>query len=246
MKTWVIMNDLQIPFHDPKALGVVVDCVRDLKPHGIVLNGDVVDCYTISKFSKNPLRQGTLNQEIKLANQLLRRLAPVTTERWWLGGNHEDRLRKYIWDKAPELATEVNFPKLFHIEDEGFRWKDYGGSLRLGNLLVTHGSMVNKHSGWTARSHLEKYGTSILIGHTHRLGAFFKRDYKGIHGAWENGCLCLLSPEYDQFPNWQQGFSVVTVGTNGIFSVQQLPVISRTIVQFGMKQYKERRPLEYS
>lgn len=240
MHTWVIAGDFQIPFHDKPVVQVFVDVVRELKPHGVILNGDVIDCYTISEFSKDPLSTADLAKEQKLVSGLMAQVAPHTKERWWLGGNHEDRVRRYIWNHAPKFAPldELTFPALFHLGDHGFRWKEYGGAVMLGKLMVTHGNSVSKHSGQTARAHMEKYGTSILVNHTHRLGAFFKRDVRGVHGAWENGCLCGLNPEYDQHPNWQQGFSIVQVDpVTGFFNVQQLPVLNRKTVFYGTTRY---------
>src|SRR4030095_8341652 len=52
---WVVLNDLQIPFEDKPVLWeLVVPFVRELKPYGIVLNGDIVDNHEISDFSKDP------------------------------------------------------------------------------------------------------------------------------------------------------------------------------------------------
>lgn len=39
MRTWVVANDLQIPWADPLALELMLTFVEDLKPHGVVLNG---------------------------------------------------------------------------------------------------------------------------------------------------------------------------------------------------------------
>jgi metallophosphoesterase superfamily enzyme len=55
-KTWAIINDVQVPWQDKQVLNLVTDFIRDLKPHGIVLNGDIVDCYAISDFNKDPDR----------------------------------------------------------------------------------------------------------------------------------------------------------------------------------------------
>ena len=229
------MNDIQIPFHDEKVLDLVVDFVRDLKPHGVILNGDIVDCYAISTYSKDPMEKSDIVLEQRYARELMNKLAPVTKERWWLGGNHEDRLRRYIWNNAKEFAglEEMTFPKLFRLGDYGFKWKEYGGSLNLGKLMVTHGSLVSKHAGWTAKLHMEKYGTSVLVGHSHRMGTYYKRDVRGEHVAVDNGCLCQLNPEYDQFPNWQQCFSVVNAADNGFFNVIQVPILDRKCFFYG-------------
>jgi predicted phosphodiesterase len=237
LKVWVILNDIQIPFHDEPVLDLVTSFVKTLKPHGVILNGDIVDAYQLSEFSKDPVEKSDIAQEQRIARRLMESLAGVTKERWWLGGNHEDRLRRYVWNHAPKFGglEELTFPSLFHLGEHGFKWKEYGGYLHLGKLMVTHGSLVSKHSGQTGRAHMEKYGTSILVGHTHRLGVYYRRDVRGVHAAYENGCLCQLNPEYDQFPNWMQGFSVVHTAEdgNGFFSVQQIPILNRKGFFYG-------------
>ncbi len=244
MKTWVILNDIQIPFEDKRVLKLVTDFAVDLEPDGVILNGDVVDCYSISDFDKSPLSQATLSKEIKGAGQLMERFKKVP-EKIWLGGNHEDRLRRHVW-KNPKLIRDLDpasrerlvaaldFPEVFGLGEYGFAWKPYGATYSLGKLLVTHGSIVSKHSGQTARAHLDKYGTSVLIGHTHRGGTYYKRDMKGVHVAVENYCLCRLDPEYVQNPNWQQGFAVVHVDErSGFFNVNTIPILPGNQFYYG-------------
>jgi predicted phosphodiesterase len=234
-RTWVVMNDLQIPFQDQKVLDLVLNFVDDLKPHGVVLNGDIVDCYSISDFAKNPASEADLKKEIHESSQLMDRLAKVTSERVWLGGNHEDRLRRLNWKNVPALAAtgKLDFPVIFETSEHGFDYKPYGEVEYLGRLMVTHGDKAMKHSGQTAKAAFEQTGSSIMVGHTHRLGTYYKTDSNGIHASWENGCLCLMNPEYVQRPNWQQGFSVVHVDHTGFYSVQQIPILDGASFFYG-------------
>ncbi len=244
-KTYVVMNDIQLPFEDRRVLNLVLHFVEDLKPTGVVLNGDITDCYSISSFVKNPMEIKDIQVEIDLSGQLMNRLAKVTTERWWVGGNHENRLKRYIWENADKfkrlgasfMAT-TTFSSLFHIADYGFGWLEYGEAVMLGKLMVTHGHFVSKHSAWSGKLTLDHYGTSVMVGHSHRLGVHYKRDVRGVHGAWENGCLCSLNPEYVRNPNWQQGFSVVHVESNGFYSVQQIPILPGPSFMYGKDKIK--------
>ncbi len=63
------------------------------------------------------------------------------------------------------------------------------------------------------------------------------RDLRGVHEAIEQGCLCDLEPEYDQHPNWQQGFAIVYVFRDGTFSMQIVKVVNREFLLFGSKSY---------
>ena len=238
MKTYVVLNDIQIPFQDKVPLALAVKFIKLLKPDGVVLNGDVTDCYELSTFDKDPLTQATLAREIKEAGKLMNDIAPHTKERLWLGGNHEDRLRRYIWKHAPILGVSnlASFESVFRVGESGFRYRPYGAYVNLGKLTVTHGSIVRQNSGWSAKAHFDRMGASVLIGHTHRLGIFYKTNMKGVHAAYENGCLCRLDPEYVQFPDWQQGFSVVHVGDGGWYHVQQLPILQRKFLYYGKER----------
>lgn len=238
MKTWAIINDVQIPWQDKIALATVVDFVRDLRPHGVVLNGDIVDCYAISDFNKNPqrIKQWGLTREIRESAALMERIGANAKERHWVGGNHEDRWRRVVW-QFPHLEGMLKeFPKAFRMAEHGFEWRPYGAVLHLGKLVVTHGSVVRQHSAYTAKAHYDKFGGSVLHGHTHRLGIYYRTNARGVHAAWENGCLCSLKPEYVQFPDWQQGFAVVHVDDNGFFNVQQIPILRRRSFYYGAQR----------
>jgi UDP-2,3-diacylglucosamine pyrophosphatase LpxH len=244
MKTWAIINDLQIPFQDRRVLNqLVLPFIKELRPNGIVLNGDIVDCYSISDFDKNPTTRATLSTEIYQAQKLMEQLASIP-EKVWIGGNHEDRLRRLVWRQPALLASVdaktrdklvkvLDFPEMFGLGEHGFKWKPYGDYLMLGKLLVTHGSVVRRHSAESGRAHLDKYGSSVIIGHTHRGGISYKTDVRGVHAAYENFCLCSLKPEYVQSPNWQHGFAIVQTWPNGLFNVQQLPILSRRLFVHG-------------
>jgi len=236
MKLYVVLNDLQIPFHDKQVVELVMRFISFIRPYGIVLNGDVVDSYDLSEFAKDPIKGYQLEKEMRISGDLMKRLADIGSvrEKWWLGGNHEDRLRRYTWKKAPQLNIQkLQFENLFDLDHYGFKWKPYGEILMLGKLMVTHGDIVRKHSGWSAKALFEKEGNSILCGHTHRLGIFYKKNANGTHAAYENGCLCRMDPEYVHRPDWQHGFSVVHVDDDGMFNVQQIPILKRRFFYYG-------------
>lgn len=238
---WVVLSDIQIPYQDPKALAAAVAFTKSVKPHGVVLNGDIVDCYAISDYDKDPTKALThgLQKEVDGVQELLADLKDAN-EKLWLLGNHEDRWRRLLW-RIPGLAgvSNLTFDKVFAPESYGFSIKPYGAFIELGHLMVTHGFIVRQKSAYSAQAHFQRLGTSVLVGHTHRLGAHYHTNRRGPHVALENGCLCKLSAEYVQFPDWQQGFTYVTVDTkDGSFLAQQIPILSDYTIIFGKEKYK--------
>lgn len=243
MKTYVITNDWQIPFHDLRVIdGLFMPFLFWLKPDGFIWNGDIIDNYTLSEFSKNPLDKSDLLLEAAITKSYMNEISKVKsiTTKQWIGGNHEDRIRRYIWNHSAKLQLDPQqtFENLFDVKRYGFTYHPYGHVTALGSLDVTHGSIVRQHSAYSARAHFDKRGGSVIIGHTHRLGQYYRSNSKGVHVAIENGCMCSLKPEWVQDPDWQQGFAVVHVGSKGFFHVQQIPIINRAMMFYGDKQWK--------
>jgi UDP-2,3-diacylglucosamine pyrophosphatase LpxH len=242
MKTVLITNDWQIPFHDVQVIeGLFMPFLKWLRPDEFIWNGDIIDNYNLSEFSKNPLQKPTLIDEATVAREYMARISKTKglQRKVWLGGNHEDRLRRYMWQHAGrlQLGPDDTFESVFAPKAHGFDYLPYGSVVALGSLDVTHGSIVRQHSGWSAKAHFDKRGGSVIIGHTHRLGTYYRTNAKGVHVSIENGCLCSLKPEYVQDPDWQQGWAVVKVADDGNFNVQQIPVINREAIMYGEKTW---------
>ncbi len=247
----VILSDIQIPFEDPAALDQALEVMDVVRPDLVVLNGDIVDCYQMSSFDKNPKhRKDIVSEGHNRTTTLLKSIEHVS-HKVWLGGNHEHRFRRLIWQEferngklgavANELLTAMGgneadlaanpdrwFATLYGAETYGIDYYPYGHRLYLAedNLVVTHGKYVSRHSGQSAKRTLEWLGRSCIVGHTHRMGNHLVTQDGIMYGAWENGCLCQLEPEYDDTPNWQQGFSVVKV-SGPEFHVIQVPIVRR-------------------
>ena len=207
--------------------------------------GDLIDFWQISKFQIDPQRKLDLQKDIDKAREYLTELkdlcpnAQITLHY----GNHLDRLRKYIWNNAKEIsslkALELSLPYMLDTERLHIKViKEGEGYDRRGNLCLTHGTVVSQDSAMTARRNLQKYGMSVICGHTHRLGSTYKTDLRGIIGAWENGCLCdvsLIKQWGRELANWQQGYSVIHFKDDR-FLVEQIPIIKNKIL-YGGQEY---------
>ncbi len=235
--TALIFQDAHIPFQDQRVIREVELFMGELQPDMVVYPGDIVDCYLLSKFDKNPERANHLQQEFDMAAAMFKRQRELLPNARMIfePGNHEDRLRKYLWSKASALASLrcLRIEELMGLKDNGVECieKDEG-VLFNDNFLVTHAEIIRAHSGWTAKGMSDKHGGSGIHGHSHRLGSYYKTNRSGMYGWWENGCLCDMCPDYMVHPNWQQGFSVVTF-THGRFWVEQMPIINRKFLYGG-------------
>ncbi len=232
-RTALVFGDTHVPYQDPGALAIIEALLIDTEPDVVIHLGDLLDCYGISRFSKDPTRLTSLQDEIDQARILLAqwRDAAPQAQMFLLEGNHEDRLRKVIWDLpggAAELSrltsfrTALAWPTLLGLGEMGWSWVPTGEQTKrrlLPKLITKHGTVVRKWSGWSGKGEWERYGRGGLSGHVHRLGAFYHRDFNGTQSWHEVGCTCLLDPEYVTDPDWQHGAAVVTY-TDEWYSVE--------------------------
>jgi hypothetical protein len=97
--------------------------------------------------------------------------------------------------------------------------------------VVTHGTTVRSNGGASCLGEVNKWKTSVLHGHTHRLGASAirvpsvgNRVESQLYG-FEGGALCSLDAAYGSIMNWQQGFNIVSLDDNGVdFGVEAVMI----------------------
>ena len=235
--TALIFCDPHIPFQDQRVIREVELFMEELQPDMIVYPGDIGDWYGISSFDKNPSRADRLQSDLSSVGAMFKRQRALCPNARMIeeDGNHEDRLRRHLWGKDPALASLdcLTVEKLYKLEESGVEHIPYKEGLLInGNFLITHGDLIRAHSSYTAKGMSDKYGGSGMHGHSHRLGSHYKKNYFGVYGWWENGCLCDLNPDYVTNPNWQQGFSLVHF-TKSRFWVEQMQIIDRKFMYAG-------------
>lgn len=251
----MVCGDLHIPFVDKRLLRLFFSFLDDFKPDRLIIDGDLVDFWEISKFSKVPRWGKHLRDEIDEVKDLLKEfrqhLPKAQIE--LIEGNHEFRLRSYLMRQAPELyeLEGMSLEEQLHLLELGINWHPVksGAShfidnyIKVGKLYVGHFNSVSQHAGYTAKNIVDKKGISILQGHTHRHGVNVRRfaDGRQVIGV-ENFCMCSLTPDYMADPNWQSGWSVVYhKKSSGRFHIYPLHVINYGVIWNGRFYDEEKR-----
>ncbi len=204
----LIGSDFHIPFQDKDAVDCFIEKAIELQPEAIVINGDLLDFYRLSRFSKGEGRNPM--EEIIEAKTILETLRYHCKDSkiYYPIGNHESRLEKYIYEKAPEIISIVdNFYELLKCKDMGIQ-----GCHKVifnNEFICKHGNLLGSKSGLSAIKEIERSFTSGATGHTHRLAKFITRKAEKKFVWLETGCLCSMKPEYMLEPDWQQGFALV-------------------------------------
>ena len=221
-KKMVVIGDLHIPHHDRLLLLLFKKFLKYFKPDILVINGDLLDCFEISRFDKVPKEGQSLQEECDMAYDILKEFRDILPDAQidYIEGNHDWRLKQYLIKKAPELygLRGLSIPSLLRLKELKINWVETqeGSSQwidtfkQYGKLYVGHWNKVNKHSAMTAKNLVEDKGVSLIQNHVHRGGMFCKRVIDGTQLVGiENFCMCSLQPSYTNNVNWQQGWTVV-------------------------------------
>lgn len=197
-----VWGDLHIPYHESDAVKAAIKLAKDDKVDAIFLNGDVLDFFGLSFHEKNPKNRPRISEELESARQFLKGLRkhfpniPI----YWVDGNHEHRLERYLAVKAPELldTSEFQIASLLRMAEYGITYLGFRTKCYFGKLLVEHGDRLKGTGGVNpARTARLKYKRSVLVNHFHKLSVDSGKQYDGdVMTCWSNGCLCELEPEY--------------------------------------------------
>jgi len=226
-----VLADIHVPYHDPVALEAAVDHLGETGIDALVLNGDIADFYTISRWIKDPRKRdlpGELAQIREMLGWLRQSFPKIPIV--FKTGNHEERWKHWLWQHAPEVSAEpeMGLGAWLHIERHGMVLVEDKRPIMLGKLPVLHGhekgkgvsSPVNQARGAFLRLH-----HTVLEGHGHRTSAHCEPDMWGREVfCWSTGCLCDLRPEYSRFSKYNHGFAVVTVHADQQFDVANLRI----------------------
>jgi hypothetical protein len=234
----VVGSDFHFGCHDEAAINIFLETIADLQPKTIVLNGDTMDMLAISKYPKDIKKHWSLIDERKAYHQFLNDLISISNgaKIYETVSNHsgqsiDGRWRRYLSDRLgelgclPDITEKLSYQNVFMGDyQHQVEHVDY---VDLNGLIVTHGTTVRGAGGASAKGEIEKWHTSILHGHTHRVGSTAKRipsvgnrPEKQILGI-EGGCMCSLDAAYGSHLNWQQGFNIVALGQE-TFGVEQI------------------------
>lgn len=228
-KEILVLSDIHIPFHDKKALNIALQYAKDCDT--ILLNGDIIDFYGLSRFIKNP-EKNFINHEIEIAKEFLQMLrSNFKGEILFKVGNHEDRLTTYIFNKAPALwgVENVTLKSLLGLNELNIKLIDSTQLMKVSSLIILHGNEIFAGAGMVniARSYFLKANENILFGHRHQSQDYFGKSIDGkLKGSWAVACLCDLNPRYMPTNNWGHGFARVSKINSLEFDVKNYKIIN--------------------
>ena len=235
----LLVSDCHRPYHDKRAWQLLLKVGRDLKPKHLVIIGDFADFYSVSAYSKDPRRALKLTEEIRVVHAGLDDPdALKAPHKIFIAGNHSDRLRRYLQDKAPELFGVVDIPSLFRLGLRGWEYVPYKDHTRLGKLYLTHD--VGNTGRYAVFHSLDAYQHSVITGHSHRLAYVVEGNCAGEYKvSAQFGWLGDVSKiDYMHLAkakkNWALGFGIGYLDPkSGIVYLTPVPIIKYTCMVNG-------------
>ena len=221
------MPDLQVPFHDEKAVQVLSRFIKKFKPDQVITIGDEIDLPQISRWTDGTpgAYEQTLHSDRNKTIQILEDLQVTDVIR----SNHTDRLYNIIMKKIPAFLAlpELKFESFLGLDLLGIKYHTKPYEFAPGWIAIhgDHGS-INPQPGLTALGHARRHGKNVVCGHTHRAGqSAFTEASGGVLGRVLRGIEVGHLMDFKKAgytkgtANWQQAFLVVYVDKKKVFPV---------------------------
>lgn len=235
----LIVPDTHRPYHDKRAWKLLLQVGKALKPEITVVLGDFADFFSVSTHSKDPRRALKMKSEIKDVIKGLQELSALGSKhKYFIAGNHEDRLQRYLQDQAPELHDLLSIPKLLKLKSRGWTYVPYKTDMQIGKVHFTHDV---GHAGRSSVFQcLDTYQSSNVTGHTHRMAYVVEGNAIGEHKiSAQFGWLGdVAQADYMHMAkakkNWALGFGIGYLDTkSGIVYLVPVPIVKYTCMVNG-------------
>ena len=219
IKRWLFLSDVHIPYHDQAALNEAVRQGQKARCDGLLLLGDFMDFYNLSKFCKDP-RERRFPDELAEGVQALDWLRATLKPKAfiWKYGNHEARLDTYVMDRAPELfgIEGLTLDAFCKLKERGIQWIPEHCHLQYHRLSILHGHEIRLgyNAVSPARAASLKTGECTVVGHAHRKSEQPETNILGeSKRCWSLGCLCQLHPKWLPENKWTHGYAILDTTT---------------------------------
>jgi predicted phosphodiesterase len=216
-----ILSDIHLPYHNLEALTEALTTLKKIKVDAVLLNGDTIDCHTLSRFMKDPKKRD-FKYEIDMLKLFFDKLDDILgCKIFFKIGNHEARYEHFLYQKASEISgiEDFEFSNLIRAREKGIDVIESNRFMKLNDLNGIHGheyiggisAPVNVARGLYLRGKV-----SAFQGHNHSTSEHTETDMDGkITTTWSIGCLSELHPAYMPLNKWNHGYAYVELDENG-------------------------------
>lgn len=234
----LLISDLHIPYHNISAITAALKYGEEAKVNTIIINGDLIDFYQISRFQKDP-RKRSIKYEFDATKEFLRVLRATfpNARIYWVKGNHCNRYEHWLMAKAPEVFDDPYYKmeERLRLNEERIHLIGDKTLVKAGKLNIHHGHLFFR--GFiapvnSARGLFLKAKESTICSHVHKISEHTETNLSGeLTTCWSTGCLCELSPDYSPFANnYAHGFAHILVNDDRTYSVKNFRILNGKIL----------------
>lgn len=234
----VVWPDTHAPYHDKRAVELVLHVMDKLLFSKTILIGDFIDYDSVSPHLKNLEYENKLEKELSSAAAILRKIeVRCPGEKFYIYGNHEDFLRRYIAGQAPALYHLVDELKYLGISEDKWKVIPYKKDMKVGRVYFTHD--VGSTGANAVQAAMNAYQDNVVTGHTHRIKYIVEGNAKGVsHVSASFGWLGDVTKvdymhQIKARRDWALGFGVGYLRSNGFVYLQPVPIVDYTCVVEG-------------
>ena len=213
---------------------------KELSPRVVVLNGDVIDGSSISRWPRIGWdRRPSVKKELEAADARVSEIEDATkgAKRFWPLGNHDARFETFLAAHAPEYEGVEGFT----LKDRFPLWKPCWSLFINDDIVVKHRFKGGIHA---THNNTVWAGRTMVTGHLHSLDVRRFSDYNGTRYGVDSGTLA--EPTGDQFvdytednpKNWRSGFAILTVHGGKLMPPELVEVIGEGKVWFRGAEHK--------
>lgn len=220
-----VISDVHVPFHDKRAAEAALRYMRSQGIDTLVINGDFMDMYQISAHDKDKRRSITFGDELEEGRLILSQIRSyfgAGVQIIYQEGNHEERYERFLPQAmASDKVRGSSIAQQLDLHQHSVTWVGGRRGIELGRLSIYHGHEMRASGMNAARQLSMRLMDNVLIGHLHRPQSLQRPRLKGdVIGSWVSGCLCNLRPFYAPLNEWQHGFNMVRVHSDGMFQLE--------------------------
>ena len=211
-----------------------VHLITHLKPHGIVLNGDIMDNATISQhnrigWDKTPSVKEEL-EEVQARLGDIEKVRPAGAFLHRTIGNHDLRFDGKLSNVLGQYEGIPGMALADHLPHWTYSW----------SLMINNSCMIKHrwHNGIHAvHNNILKSGWSFVSGHLHSLKCLPYTDYTGTRYGVDTGTMaCIKDNQFiyaENNPlNWRSGFAVLTFNNGKLMPPELAEVVDEDKVLY--------------
>lgn len=234
MLKWALASDIHFPYHERRYVDLWFKVIKAFKPDVIDYLGDISDqdCFArfnvghsneflnLSEVAKEAAKTPIIVENETVTREFYRdtRKQHKKAEIFSALGNHDIRVFTYADKNFPEENAHITPDALWDFKNLGIDYIHYSDlpKHRFGDVYTHHGISALKHSAHSVQEDMANLGVSLIRGHSHRQGAFFKSyELRGetLRG-YEIGHMTDIKSTgmlYTNVHNWQPGFAIAHI-----------------------------------